>query len=305
MPSFISKIRGCFEGLEKKSPSSSEQPTSVPKTDINTSTPVSESTPNTNSAALDTRISSRDTRLLNLDALMDGTPVTPYQHAWFARVNAAVLEYMNSATYDASHDYEHCIHVVNNAHRLWNAEKHHPWTRDINPLVIYTAALCHDIGDEKYRVADDEVVLYTHEAKRERQCDVIRDFLDGLKVPPQVAGQAAYIASFVSFTREMKNPQPLMVAMDDFPALRFVQDADRLDALGPMGIARACVFGGVKEDRRHNTILNFVELMDQRFVHYPGMMKTQTGKKEAEKAWACMLEFKKGMLQQADCEVIL
>jgi uncharacterized protein len=72
-----------------------------------------------------------------------------------------------------------------------------------------------------------------------------------------------------------------------------------------MGIARACLFGGVNAERRKNTILTFVEIMDDRFVHYPGLMKTKTGKKEADKAWAYMLEFKEGMLEQADCEAIL
>jgi uncharacterized protein len=305
MPSFFSKLRGCF-GQRENSHSPSEQPRPFLNS-TDDSTQVAESISDTNGDALKTRIHSRDTRLLNLDALMDDDPITAYQREWFARVNLAVLEYMNGPTYDASHDYEHCIRVVNNAHRFWKAEKHHHWAREIDPLVIYTAALVHDVGDEKYRVAKDgaKVVLDTHEAQRENQCDVVRDFLDALNVPPLVAGQAAYIASYVSFTRELNDPEPVIVAMNKFPALKFVQDADRLDALGPMGIARACLFGGVNEHRRYNTILKFLELVEYRFVHYPGLMKTKTGKKEADKAWAYMLEFKMGMLEQANCEAIL
>jgi uncharacterized protein len=306
MPLFFSKYRGCF-GRQENSHPPSESPRPVPNS-TNDSTQVAKSLPGTSGDAMNDRIYSRDTRLLDLDALMDDDPITAHQRDWFARVNLAVLDHMNGPTYDASHDYEHCIRVVNNAHRLWKAEKHHDWAREIDPLVMYTAALVHDIGDEKYRVAEDddeEVVLDTYEAKREHECDVIRDFLDALKVPPLVAGQAAYIASFVSFTRELNDPEPMNVAMNNFPALKFVQDADRLDALGPMGIARACVFGGIKEDRRNNTILTFLQLVDDRFVLYPGLMKTKTGKKEADRAWAYMLEFKKGMLEQADCEPIL
>jgi hypothetical protein len=72
-----------------------------------------------------------------------------------------------------------------------------------------------------------------------------------------------------------------------------------------MGIARAVYHGGVNETRRHDTILTLVQWMDVRFVHYPGRMKTETGRREAEMAWVYMLEFKEGMLKQAHCEDIL
>jgi uncharacterized protein len=94
-------------------------------------------------------------------------------------------------------------------------------------------------------------------------------------------------------------------ALKTHPTLAFVQDADRLDALVPMGTARAAVFGGIHKQREKNTILTLVDLMDDRFVNYPKMMKTETGRKEAKKAWAYMLEFRKGKLEHADCEVLL
>tara|TARA_R110002003_G_scaffold214_27_gene16202 strand:- start:6454 stop:7182 length:729 start_codon:yes stop_codon:yes gene_type:complete len=239
---------------------------------------------------------------------MDHTPLTAYHRAWFTHINVAVLESMNGPNYDASHDYEHCIRVVKNAHRLWLAEKHRPWARAIDPIVMYTAALVHDIGDEKYRATNGDgptVSVQTYAAKRDRQCNTIRAMLDALNVPPQVAGPAAHIASLVSFTHEMNDDALPKVEMGKFPALRIVQDADRLDVLGLMGIARAAYHGGVNEARRHGTILTLVRLMDERSVHHPGRMKTETGRREAEMAWVYMLEFKEGMLKQAHCEDVL
>ncbi|KAH7073766.1 hypothetical protein BKA63DRAFT_576096, partial [Paraphoma chrysanthemicola] len=225
---------------------------------------------------------------------MDNTPLTSDQRAWFSRINTAVLKHMNGPTYDASHDYEHIVRVVKNAHRIWLAEKQQPRARDIDPLVMYTAALVHDIGAEKYRVKYDVESRTT-----------IRAMLDALDVPDHISHPAAHIASFVSFTREINNDSHLKLALAQFPAFRIVQDADRLDALGAMGIARAAVYGGVSGVRRHDTILSLVALMDERFVHYAGRMKTDTGREEAERAWAFMLEFWEGMLREADCEGVI
>lgn len=94
-------------------------------------------------------------------------------------------------------------------------------------------------------------------------------------------------------------------ALKTHPTLAFVQDAHRLEALVPMGTARAAVYGGFHEQRKKNAILTLVDLINDRFVHYPEMMKTETGRKEAKKAWAYMLEFRKGMLEQADREALL
>jgi uncharacterized protein len=81
---------------------------------------------------------------------MEGVEVTEHQRAWFTRINIAVRDHMNGPKYDASHDYEPYVCVVRLANRLWLAEEHHRWARDINPKVIYTAALIHDVGNDKY-----------------------------------------------------------------------------------------------------------------------------------------------------------
>jgi uncharacterized protein len=201
--------------------------------------------------------------------------------------------------------------VAKLAHRLWLAEKHERWARDIDLKVICTVALIHDVGDDKYHglvrptEAGSSYSTETDEIKRKLEYNTIRAFLDGLDCPPQVAGPVSHIVSLVSFTCESNNPGSLKAAFKDFPALRLVQNADRLDALGPMGIARASVCGGTNTSRRNNTISTLVDLIDKRFVQYPALVKTNTGTKWTKKHWVYMVEFRDRMLAQSDCDAVL
>ena len=245
----------------------------------------------------------RDLRLLDFSKLLVDVEVSEEQSAWFERVNAGVEKYMNGPDYDASHDYEHCIRVVWNSHRLWQAEKHHGWAKDVDPIVVYLAALIHDVGDHKYAGVDTMIVTDNDKWKRHR--DAIREFIDVHGVPPEIAGPAPELAAYVSYARESHNPAWISAAAETYPALRFVQDADRLDALGAMGITRISYQGGAKEARSYNTILTVAELIDERFSRYPGFMRTETGRKEGERKLAYMVQFKEAMLEQAGYEVIM
>ncbi len=252
---------------------------------------------------------------------------------WFEKVNIEVREIMNGPQYDASHDYEHIQRVVNEARKLWLAEKaaHRRQKGDgygdiqeVNEaLTLYVAAMVHDVGDGKYdsassssksqetggeiRIEVEHWISLSDEAakKRDRQRDLIFSFLKKCGCPPAIAGPASHIASLVSFTRENVAKELVAQECEAYPLLKYVQDADRLDALGAMGIARVCVFGGVNESRRKNTILTVVKLMHERFEQYPALMKTEAGKKEAEKRVKYMWKFVEEMLKQADCEEVL
>ncbi|KAH3909739.1 hypothetical protein HBH56_151640 [Parastagonospora nodorum] len=182
--------------------------------------------------------------------------------------------------------------------------EHGVWEMD--PLVVFTAALVHNIGDGEYpkSVAVDRDLL-TPEEQRELHRKIVHSFLTNLECPPHIADAAAEIASSVSFSLERKDPSHIQGVLCRLPALRIVQDADRLDALGEMGIARAALYGGVDSKWRKNTTMTLAERMNKRFVHYPGLMKTETGRVKAERAWEYMVQFKKGMEEQADCEAIL
>ncbi|KAF2826201.1 aquaporin-like protein [Ophiobolus disseminans] len=167
-------------------------------------------------------------------------------------------------------------------------------------MTMYTTALVCGISDEdewdkstKYTATDEE--------KQDRHCNKIRDFLDGLKVPPQAAGPASYMASFISFWREQTSPKALDAAMNNFPAIKIVQDADRLDELSAMGVP--CTEPS-SESYSYYPVKSVLELIDGRFVHFPRLMKIKTGRKEAEKAWALVEEFKAELLEQPDKVIV-
>lgn len=248
----------------------------------------------------------RDTRLISLDKLMYGATVTDKDRRWFEKINVAVRTVMNSADYDPSHDYEHIQRVIMNAHHLWVAEKDREVFHNVDPLVIYVAAMVHDVGDDKY-LSDELVKMETDEAKQEQQRDSIEAFIRKAapQCPPYIWGPASHVASLVSFTREVRNPVFIAQQCTAYPALQIVQDADRLDGLGAVGIARGAVYGGVQEPRGTGTVRRVVHIVDERHARYLEMMKTRTGKKEAEKRWETVEEIRDQIVKQANCEDVL
>lgn len=210
-----------------------------------------------------------------------------------------------------SHDYMHIQRVTVCAYSLYLDERHLPWTRDIDPRTIVIAALVHSVGGLKYlEDASENEKDFGHrrpnspESVQNIQHDLVFEFLRRLDCPPDVAGPAALMASLVSFKREMGDREKVQDHCEAYPALRFVQDAERLDGLGFVGIARLGMFeGGGGKGKGERTILEMVRLVDERFVHYVGLMKTKTGRKEAERRWGQMLEFRDGLVSQTNCAV--
>ncbi|KAI4946447.1 hypothetical protein J4E91_007135 [Alternaria rosae] len=250
----------------------------------------------------------RDTRLLSLDKLINGTAVTEKHRLWFEKLNIAVRTLMNSSDYDPSHDYEHIQRVVLNAHHIWGAEKHREEFCNIDPLVIFVAAMVHDVADDKYLV--DELELQkevTDRDKQERQRDAIEAFIKKAapECPAYIRGPATHVAALVSFTRELRRPELIAQQCMAYPALQIVQDADRLDGLGALGIVRGTVYGGANQPRGTGTVRRVCHVVDERHSQYVAMMKTRTGKKEASKRWNTMEEIRDQIVAEADCRSVL
>ncbi|KAJ4369863.1 hypothetical protein N0V83_005627 [Neocucurbitaria cava] len=158
------------------------------------------------------------------------------------------------------------------------------WARGINTTVLFIACMVHDVGDSKYHVRI--------EGDERDQEDVIRDFLKDTSCGPAIWGPASYIAARVSLSRELLELEQIKNAAENFPALRIVQDADRLDGLGAIGIGRSFVFGGINEKRRKDSIQTGVELHHDRFEKYPELMKTTKGKEIAKERLDFMAKFR-------------
>ena len=122
------------------------------------------------------------------------------------------------------HDWYHIERVWKNAKKI--AVQHYP---EANLLQIELAALLHDRYDHK-------IVSNVEEAKLE-----VRDLLLQHGLPEDLIKKILYSIDAVGF-RNGKNPlQP--ISIED----KIVQDADRLDAIGAIAIARTFVYSGAHQ----------------------------------------------------------
>lgn len=123
---------------------------------------------------------------------------------------------------EAGHDWWH-------VERVWKLAKEIALTENVNLLVVELGALLHDIADSKFHQGDE--TIGPEKAKQ---------FLSQLGVAGHVTNHVIQIIQHISF-KGGNGPQQFKS-----PELDVVQDADRLDAMGAIGIARAFHYGGYK-----------------------------------------------------------
>ena len=123
---------------------------------------------------------------------------------------------------EAGHDWFHIERVYRNALQL-NAEEHG------DPLTISLAALLHDIADSKFNNGDEEI------GPR-----LAKEFMQRMELPEEVILHVCGIIKNLSYKASLGGVNFSSKELD------IVQDADRLDAIGAIGIARAFTYGGYK-----------------------------------------------------------
>ena len=129
---------------------------------------------------------------------------------------------------EGGHDWFHIERVYTNALLISKGEK-------VDVLVVSLAALLHDIADSKFHDGDEAIGPKT-----------AREFLFSLNVDSSVIEHVINIIKNISFkggniTQEFNSLE-----------LDVVQDADRLDAIGAIGIARCFNYGGFKNRTLYN-----------------------------------------------------
>jgi uncharacterized protein len=192
--------------------------------------------------------------------------------------------------YDNSHDYEHIIRVVSNAARIWNSDP--SFAQDMDPLVVFLGCLMHHVGDHKYLKPWEK-----GEQLKEK-------LLVKCGATKELAHKVQVIATHVSYTHEKKNPASILAVLRQ-PELAIVQDADRLDALGPVGQARCFAFHGASPRFRHKTIHTAVQYMWEKLWQLPSLMKTSFGREEAERLWEWNVAFQQLWEKQMDVSNVI
>ena len=124
---------------------------------------------------------------------------------------------------EAGHDWFHTLRVYNNARLIAKSES-------VDLYIVALGALLHDIADSKFHNGDDTV------GPR-----VARKFLLQHNIDSFVIDSVIDIINNISFNKSLEtNNKPNSIELD------VVQDADRLDAIGAIGIARCFNYGGFK-----------------------------------------------------------
>jgi uncharacterized protein len=129
---------------------------------------------------------------------------------------------------EGGHDWFHIERVYKNALLIAESEK-------CDVEIVQLGALLHDIADSKFHNGDETIGPRT-----------ARAFLESEKVEPTIIDHVIAIIENISFKGGKVERQFSSIELD------IVQDADRLDAIGAIGIARTFNYGGFKNRALYN-----------------------------------------------------
>lgn len=187
-----------------------------------------------------------------------------------ARLISTASTYVQSymSQFDSSHDYEHIRRVVGLAKLILRWEKDTPQGDGpgLNETIVILGALLHDVNDSKYisRLADGKAVN-------------LFDLLTSWGADSSLSQRVSRLCQGVSYSTEKQDPDVVQRLIREVPELAVVQDADRLDAIGAVGIGRCFTFGGARGAGMADAIRHF----EEKLLRLEGMMKTGTGKEMA------------------------
>ncbi|KAF2182784.1 hypothetical protein K469DRAFT_711480 [Zopfia rhizophila CBS 207.26] len=209
--------------------------------------------------------------------LVPVVPVDDEHKALFKSVNAFVRDYMSQPHHDNSHDYYHILRVISNANKLLEAELKASPDQSYDTSAIFLAALLHDVGDHKYAKPGEDVENQVSNVLRERGAS------------EELAIKVQTIVKHVGYTIETKRPESVLQVLAQHPELAIIQDADRLDAIGAIGVGRCFAYGGAKRQGEPMSVA--IEHFGEKLYKLPDMMKTAAGKEMARSRMRVLEDF--------------
>ena len=190
------------------------------------------------------------------------------------------------------HDWWHIVRVRNNAKLICKTEK-------ADKFIVDLAILLHDVGDRKVINKDED------------DYSIAENFLQKNKVLPDMIEKIMFIIKNMSFSKTVG--KKIDGISKEF---QVVQDADRLDALGAIGVARAFSFGGsrgrlmydpTQKIKKVKTSEDYKKGKNSTFHHFyekllllKNLMNTKTAKKIAAKRHKYMEKYLKQFLLEWD-----
>lgn len=158
---------------------------------------------------------------------------------------------------DVAHDFLHVLRVVKMTKYLVKIEN------NCDPFLAEMVAWLHDICDHKLSSSENDLFL----------------FLNSLPLNKYQINDVISLSKSISFS------QVPVLSVDAAIEAKIVQDADRLDALGAIGIARTFAYSGAKQipfysDMNSLTTFNHFE---EKLLHLSDFMNTKEGKRIARK----------------------
>jgi len=139
---------------------------------------------------------------------------------------------------EAGHDWFH-------VERVWKLALTIAESEACDREIVELAALLHDIADPKFHGGDEQIAL-----------TIARNHLQNIDADAATTESVLFIIKNISFKNSLSLSGGDLSGMREknpaFCELQVVQDADRLDAMGAIGIARTFNFGGFKNNLLHH-----------------------------------------------------
>jgi uncharacterized protein len=193
-------------------------------------------------------------------------------------------------SHDSSgHDWWHIYRVWQTAIHICEQEK-------ADTFIVQLAALLHDLDDWKFNDSKDETPLRA------------QGWLDSLFLDPSTTDAVCNIIKHISY--KGARVENKMDSLEGF----IVQDADRLDAIGAIGIARAFAYGGYKNrplydpasppqlhatfEQYKNSNSDTINHFHEKLLLLKDKMNTATAKRIAEQRHEVMVQFLKQFMDE-------